>query len=233
MITIGICDDDINILSQLKKLIESQYKDVDIKLFEEPMKFEEYMLNSSENTIDIMIMDIFFETDNGIQVAKRIQKRYPTLPLIYLTGYIDYARDIFESDPIYFLVKPIESGKLYDAINRAIEKCDTKKYMVLKSRGEVHRIYHDDVIYIESEKKSLHIHTNKSAITCISKMSDMESKMPEEFIRIHQSFLVNANYIDVFDSTKVKLNIGKELPISRYRGKNVKEKILRYIGKKI
>ena len=233
MMTIGICDDDTRILFQLESLIKSQYKDMTIKLFEEPMKMEEYMTSPNENSIDIMIMDIMFKSDNGIQAAKRIQKRNPQLPLIYLTGYIDYARDIFESDPIYFLVKPIEPNRLFYAINRAIEKCNVKRYMTLKSRGEVYRLYYDDVVYIESEKKSLHIHTNKSTITYISKMSDIENEMPEEFIRIHQSFLVNANYIESLDSTIVKLNTGIELPISRYRGKNIKERFLRYIGTKI
>ena len=87
-------------------------------------------------------------------------------------------------------------------------------------------------MYIESEKKALHIHTNKGIINFISKLSDIEKELPKGFIRTHQSFLVNADYIDSLDSSKVKLSNRKELPVSRYRGKNIKEKFLRYIGDK-
>ena len=38
MITIGICDDDEGVLSQLENMINSQYKDVDVKSFKEPLK---------------------------------------------------------------------------------------------------------------------------------------------------------------------------------------------------
>lgn len=233
MITIGICDDDANILSQVETMIKDRFENIEIRTFVEPYELERYMASADEKQIDIMIMDIVFKNDNGIQAAKRVQNRYPKLPLIYLTGYIDYARDIFESDPVYFLVKPIDGNKLYDAVKRAIEKCNKKQYMMVKSRGEVYRVYYDDVVYIESDKKSLHIHTNKATITYINKMSNIENEMPEEFIRIHQSYLVNANYIDSFDAISVKLNIGYELPISRYRGKNIKEKFFKYIGAQV
>ena len=233
MITIGICDDDEKILSQLEVIIRERYKEVRVEKFLEPMKLEENLLNPETRQIDIMIMDIVFEKDNGIMAAKRIQQRYPKMPLIYLTGYIDYARDIFESDPIYFLVKPVKKEKLYDAISRAIAKCDTKEYITVKTKGELHRICIDDVIYIESEKRNLHIHTNKHIITIVSQLSDIEKQLPCDFVRIHQSFIVNINYIEVFDASNVKLKTSEILSISRYRSKSAREKIMRYLGEQV
>lgn len=233
MITIGICDDDKRILSQLEDIIKEKFKDIFVELFLEPLELEEYIKNPETRQIDILIMDIVFKNDNGINIAKSIQQRFPKLPLIYLTGYIDYARDIFESDPIYFLVKPIKKDKLYDAIYRAIEKCDIKEYVTIKTKGELHRICLDDIIYIESEKRNLHIHTNRYTVTYVNQLSDMEKQLPQEFIRIHQSYIVNINYIDVFDSSSVRLISNYTLPISRYRSKSSREKIMRYMGEQV
>ena len=233
MITIGICDDDARVLTQLETVIKEKFKDLFVETFSKPLELEEYLKNPNTRPIDIMIMDIVFENDNGIAAAKRIQQRYPKLPLIYLTGYIDYARDIFESDPIYFLVKPVKREKLFDAINRAIEKCDVKEYLTIKTKGELHRICMDDVLYIESEKRNIHIHTNKYNLTSVNQLSDIEEQLPSEFIRIHQSYMVNINYIEVFDATSVRLNTSEILPISRYRSKSAREKIMRYMGERV
>lgn len=165
-------------------------------------------------------------------MAKRIQRLYPKIQLIYLTGYIDYARDIFESDPVYFLVKPVDENKLSDAILRARVKCENKDkhYLALNTRFDVHKIYFDEIVYVESEKRNLHFHLNNRVISCMGQLSDIEKKCPKEFIRIHQSYLVNMNFIASYGITNIELSTGMVLPVSRNRNKKAKETFLKYVG---
>ncbi|MDD3367256.1 MAG: response regulator [Lachnospiraceae bacterium] len=53
--------------------------------------------------IDILVMDTKLEDANGIQVVKELQERNSELQVIYLTGHVDYAKDIFEMNPACFL----------------------------------------------------------------------------------------------------------------------------------
>lgn len=232
MITIGICDDDLKMLEQLENMIGEMFPEIVIRTFPHPDELEQYLHNEEGTALDIMIMDIVFEQGNGIQAAKRIQRMYPKIQLIYLTGYIDYARDIFESDPVYFLVKPVEREKLYNAIVRAKEKSNVKeqRYIIVNTRAEVNRVYYDDIIYVESERRNLHIHINHKCVTYINQLASLEKELPAEFIRIHQSYLVNMNYISSFGINNVELSNGMILPVSRHRNKSAKEKFMRYIG---
>ena len=232
MITIGLCDDDSKILAQLEDMIGELFPELVIRTFLHPDDLEQYLSSSDSVALDIMIMDIVFEQRNGIQAAKKIQRMYPKIQLIYLTGYIDYARDIFESDPVYFLLKPIEKNKLFDAIERAKKKCNIKeeRYFMINTRAEIHKVYYDDIIYVESEKRNLHIYMNNRKVTYANRLASLEKMLPKEFVRVHQSYLVNMNYISSLGVNVVKLNNGIVLPTSRQRNKNAKECFMRYIG---
>ena len=209
--------------------IKNHYNDIETICFLNPKDLENHMEHCEDKVIDILIMDIVFKGDNGIAASKRIQNKFPQIPLIYLTGYIDYARDIFESDPIYFLVKPIDENKLFDAINRAIKKLNQKKKLIITSVGETYTISYDDIMYIESKKKHLYVQTNKENIRYIKKISEIEHLLTGEFIRIHQSFIVNANFIQSMDIGTIKLKNGEYLPISRHRSKYAKEQFLKFM----
>jgi len=232
MITIGICDDDAMIREQLSYIVEEKFSEMLVYTFSAPDELEDFLQNKKNSILDILIMDIVFEKQNGIQVAKKIQNLYPKMQLIYLTGYIDYARDIFETNPIYFLVKPIEENKLSDALSRAILKCKEKelRYMTIQMKSGVYKIYYDEIIYVESEKRDLHIHLRDEVITYIAQLATLEKEFPKEYVRIHQSFLVNMDYISAFEKNEVRLKNGQSLPVSRHRCTVAKEKFLKYIG---
>ncbi|WP_353654920.1 LytTR family DNA-binding domain-containing protein [Clostridium sp. CCUG 7971] len=55
----------------------------------------------------------------------------------------------------------------------------------------------------------------------------------DKFVRCHKSFLVNLSYVENIKSNTIVLECGEEIPVSRYRHKEVKEKFLRFIGDSI
>lgn len=61
------------------------------------------------------------------------------------------------------------------------------------------------------------------------KLGELEKMMPDDFVRIHQSFLVNLNCIKQFSKNLITLQDGTELPVSRARYKNAKEKFMNYL----
>lgn len=72
----------------------------------------------------------------------------------------------------------------------------------------------DDIQFLESMGDYVHIHTSSKTVTTLETISSFEENLPETFIRIHRSFIVNRNAIDNFSRTNITIS-EQELPISR------------------
>ena len=150
-------------------------------------------------------------------------------------GYLEYAADIFEADPFYFLAKPIKEKKLTDAIDRALEKIkeEDRSCLLLQSRGEIVKIKIDDIWYVESSRRNLTIYEAGESSRVLMKLSDMEKLLPEYFLRCHQSYLVNMDRIRKFTLDGIVLIDGRVIPVSRARYTETKDKFLKNLGERL
>ncbi|MCY1719169.1 LytTR family transcriptional regulator DNA-binding domain-containing protein [Prolixibacteraceae bacterium Z1-6] len=94
---------------------------------------------------------------------------------------------------------------------------EKRKHQVLElvsNRQQVH-IPYESIIYIESLADYIKVHTSKKEeITSKEKISSLEERLPDSFVRIHRSFIVNTSTITRFSSTEIEvdgisLNIGR------------------------
>jgi len=77
------------------------------------------------------------------------------------------------------------------------------------------RVFYDEIIYIESLADYIKLHTtDKREITSKEKISVVEEKLPEFFIRIHRSFIVNRKKVTGFSNNQVEIG-AMVLPIGR------------------
>ncbi len=185
----------------------------------------------AHNKIDLIFLDIHMPQISGINFLKTL-KNPPKV--IITTAHRDYAIEGYELDVVDFLLKPISFdrfmkaiNKFYSAIENNITKVEnesvtaSKAFIYVKSGSETHKIFLDDIIYLESFKEHLLIHTNKRTIKIIHKIGDIENKLSSSnFLRIHKSYIVSINKIESFSLQNI--NIGKQdLPIGRTYKKSV------------
>ena len=230
--TLLICDDDKSILEDLSlRLSHILPENWDIKTFLAPGDLRLY-LETSASLPDILFMDIQFGTENGICLASDIQTRYPWIAIVLITGYLDYARDIFTIHPAYFLVKPVDTDKLTAAIERALEymDCCQDKPVALQSNGRIFTLKSSEICYIESEKRRLHVYTSEDKFTVYMKLIELKEKLPGCFLSCHKSYVVNMNYIQNFTAQKIILLNQAEIPVSRSRYKKSREEFLRFFS---
>ena len=97
MYRITICDDQGDVLDELQQLIMQEFPDMELHCVQDLKEYAKALINQKELLPDIMIMDIQWEQDTstGIDWAVELQKSFPKLKIIFLTGYIEYAADIF------------------------------------------------------------------------------------------------------------------------------------------
>ena len=233
MFEIFVCDDDINITEFLKffimKHFGDDYKVVAMNSCQELIG----MIEMNERIPDILIMDINLKDGNGIETVKYLQKLHPKLKVIYLTGIINYATVIFETNPAYFIVKPINENNLSAAIAKVSKDLEYDKAdsIVIRTNGSEFILYRRDIMYVESRGRKLALYMvdgQKNEI--YEKMDTIQEQLGAAFVRSHKSFLINMKYIAERTNQEFYLSDGKALPISKPNLKAAKIKFISYLG---
>ena len=179
--------------------------------------------------VDLIFLDIQMPEISGIQMLKSL----PGKPLvIFTTAYSKYATEGFDLDVMDYLLKPYPFERFLKAVNKAHEYLDLRDrassvagareivasphYLFVKADYKLYKIDLKEILYIEGLKDYVKIYTgDKPVVTQIS-MKALEEKLPpQDFIRVHRSFIVAFNKIDFIQ--KHALNIGKnEIPVSEH-----------------
>lgn len=175
------------------------------------------------NTIDLIFLDIEMPLLTGIEFLKTVDN----LPkVIFTTAYRNFAIESYELEVVDYLLKPISFSRLFKAVNKfkkqtkvpvmetAIsEESITNDHMYVNANKKFIKIKFDDILYIESVKDYVRIHLPTKSVVTKDSISNFEDKLPNTFLRIHRSFIVNSKKVTAF--TKVDVEIGKiEIPIS-------------------
>lgn len=167
-----------------------------------------------ENTIDLIFLDINMPLLDGLNFIKSLEKK----PLIIITtAYDEYAIKTYELDVLDYLVKPISFPRFLKAVNRALRKVNSKsstsnlkiakrEHIFIKvDKKKMQKIYLDEILVIESLRDYLKITTITDRYIIHSTLSNFTDKLPSSnFIRIHRSFTIAIDKIDVVQGNRKK-----------------------------
>lgn len=186
--------------------------------FETAVKAEAFLLN---NNADILFLDIEMPKLSGLEFLKRAAVK----PLVILTtAYPEYALEGYELDIIDYLLKPIPFSRFLKAVQKAKEYAELKNAtsahpfssgLFVRSERRIEKIELKDILYIESMGNYVNIYTENKKIIAYLTLKGLESQLPSnDFIKIHQSFLVSFSRINAIEGNNIKIK-DKLLPISR------------------
>lgn len=169
--------------------------------------------------VDVLFLDIQMPDINGMNVMKLLNKK---VNVIFTTAYPDYALEGYDYNALDFLIKPISFDKFLRAVGRAqallpeAEKQESdKEYFYIKANGKTLRLLVSDILYIEGLKDYVIFYTAAGKHISLHSMKEMEEKLPSsQFIRVHKSYIVEADRIEEIKGNKLKM-AGKEIPIGR------------------
>ena len=121
---------------------------------------------------------------------------------------------VFCGSFILMVKQLLNSRRELEALKNENQKMENPFIELLSNRKSV-RILYDEIVYIESLADYIKLHTiDKREITSKEKISFLEEKLPESFIRIHRSFIVNRKKITGFNNNEVEIG-AMVLPIGR------------------
>ena len=233
---IVICDNDINMLNQAKELTENFINkhmntfENEVICFSKATDFVDYF--SSDGIADIVIMDIELDNNtNGIDVVKSLSNELIDCKIVYLTGYIEYASPVYETEHEYFVLKtqiePYFEKALYKAC-QSLTKNPPRLY--IDSGFAKICINCSDILYMERNKRTTTVVCKDASYKTSEKIDDILKRLNEDlFIRCHNSYVVNAPKVKVYTNKTFTLVNGYAIKVTRSYKNSADEKFLSYI----
>ena len=190
---------------------------------------------------DILFLDIEMPVINGFELLERIL--HLPFSVIFVTAYNQYALKAFRFNAVDYLVKPIDSFDLIEAVAKAtkIAKPSATQLSLLQKqmRGEsptriaipgqqggISFINLDDIIYSEaSNNYSKLILTDGNRFLISKTLKDVQEVLEDEhFLRVHRQYIVNLNHVKQFNRNEgiLTMDNGDYIPIAR----NQKERLI-------
>ncbi len=236
MYKIVACDDENYILDTLNEIVEDNYySQATITLCRNRFSVIDYVCEVAKGNVDILMLDIDIDGENGVEIAELLKQRYPHLKVIFFTGHIEYVTDIFEAEPCFFIVKPLEVSRVVQAIDKAISLIQEERQRCISivTRGEIRNLQLSKIRYIENRGRTLIIREQNLNFEVHMKIGKLEEQLPENFFRCHQSFIVNFDHIRELTLSGAILYSGEFVSVSRSKYSATKTAFLHYLGEKI
>ena len=236
MIRIAICEDEKETQLLIEDYLDNILKNINIEYEIQKYSSGEELLEGNLKYIDILLLDIQMGQINGMDTARKIREVDNKIEIIFITSLIDYVQEGYEVRAYRYLLKPIESDELKKHVLTCIKYIEINKnnYIVINNKSNTYKIHSNEIKYIEVQKKDMLIHTINKNFDMRYSLEKIEKDLNlDKFIRCHKSFLVNLSYVENIKPNIAVLESGEEVPVSRYRYKDVKEKFLKFLGDSI
>ncbi|CAM4217970.1 LytR/AlgR family response regulator transcription factor [Gillisia limnaea] len=217
-----------------RQIIESYIQEIpNLELIASCKNAFEVMEILQERSIDILFLDINMPKLSGISLLKTMQRK-PNV--IITTAYTEYALEGFELAVTDYLLKPFSLERFLQAVLKVkqpavlkaetvpTEKEDVTTSIFVKSDKKIIKINFEEIQYIEAYGNYIKIFTEKMILTPQT-LTDFLEKLPNEFLRIHKSYVINFNRLKLIDGNLLLLQNDTKLPIGKSFKKDVLDRI--------
>lgn len=173
---------------------------------------------------DIIFLDIEMPGLNGIEFLRK--KIITTSLPVLVTSHPEFALEGFELDVFDYLVKPVSSERFATCAMRLHDFCrmrvksfsfDTEEEsnsIMIKQGYDKFKIPVHEILYVEAMRDYTRVVTAEKQYLVLSTLCNFSKKLPESFIRIHRSYIVNRDKIESVKKNKIsihshELSVGK------------------------
>ena len=195
------------------------------------------------DTVDAIFCDINMPDLNGMDFVKSLAS--PPL-IIFTTAYSEYAVEGFRVNAVDYLLKPFGLQEFQRAANRLRERLEGQRErfegqkeateeqggqdIFLKTDYRIVKVSISDIRYVEamSEYLKVWLDSESKPIVTLLSMKKMEERLPDTFMRIHRSYIVNLTKIQEVNKNRIIMDSETYLPI----GDMYKDTFQRYLDTK-
>lgn len=173
--------------------------------------------------MDAFFVDIQLEDCNGLDLAKEIrrEKHYQFVPMVFITAVPSRELEAFKQVHSYdYILKPFREDQIlkvfHDILIDYFEESGEEESILLAYKNYNLSILTKDILFIEIISRRILIVTKTETIEYnIMPLKKFQTILPDGFLRIHQSIVINTRYITSFSLTMLKVKLeGYDQPLS-------------------
>lgn len=230
MLKIAICDDNEVQLTIIQEELEKNIKEktsYTIDKFNSDAAFSR-ILQSGNCPYDIIFMDIVLgdSSASGIDLVHKVNFLNPSCQIIYISQYLEFASDVYDTQHVYFVNKERLSeflGKALDSAIKNIACTDDTNYLYFTIRKKQHKIPQNAILYMERNLRETTIVTRTEEFKVSERIDQLLERLPSWFVPCHRSYAVNLKLASSIKQYSVSFPNGKTVPIGRTHYASVKK----------
>lgn len=173
----------------------------------------DFLMEKKTTMPDVIFLDIEMPEVNGFNLLEAIKPFSQQSKVIITTAFPDYAIKGYDYNLTAYLLKPIDLQKLNKALDKAIKELNVpetsaatpelvnKGHIFIKEKNKRLKIEYNEILYCEGANVDVKIITPIRTFITRERVKNLEQALPAtQFLRVHDSFIVNLQYIKGYTS---------------------------------
>lgn len=235
-IIIGICDDDKEVHKELEQYCRDYFGNnscVSYINFWDGKDVLDYCQNMNGDIIQLLFLDIEMNLIDGLEVLNLLMHDTKIWRIAFVSSHTESVLDTFSIKTIGFVPKPVEKARLGKILDSLIEEYQDNVEIEVPCGNHIEYIKSEEIIYLKAGGSYTEIYAKRDndihKYIIAKKIGEMESIIDARFfIRVHKSYIVNAEYVV---TSKVDITLSESevvIPIGRKYKNSLVEKLRNY-----
>lgn len=173
---------------------------------------------------EVVFLDLELPELDGKQVLQALPSE---LPVIVVSAHTDFAARAYDFDVVDYLVKPLEFARFHRAWQKLLARRRPTggavgRTMVVRDGGKLVQIALDRLLFLEAQSNYTRLVATDHSVLALASLKQLAETLPDEFMRVHRSYIVNTGLINQIEGDTIKIG-GHKVPI----GETYREAVLK------
>ncbi len=188
-----------------------------VATFRNGLKALEYL---NTHTVDVIFLDINMPHLSGLSLSKMIS---PNTAIVFTTAYSEHAVESYTVNTTDYLLKPISLERFSKCITKLLEANNKEDYkgsndtvqpetIFIKSGLQTHQLRLEEIEYLQKDGNYMNYYVSGKKIMARQSISEALNSLPDNFIQIQKSYIVNFTKIDAINTDLVIIG-SHQIPI--------------------
>lgn len=228
-----ICDDEKKYADEVLVCLSDYFSDYNIDSNIDVFIDGTQAINS-DKIYNMAFLDIEINGVSGLEVARKLKENNKHIIIFFITAYEKYIDDAMDLFALRFIKKPIDHIRLYNGLEKAVRLINEDEVsFYLKDSKQYQNIKAKDVIYVEASNRKVTVVTENKTYNTAESMDFWEEALTNiSFCRPHKSFILNMEYVQVYQRNEVTLNDGTIIPIAYNKQKEFRKTFCEYLKRR-
>ena len=184
---------------------------------------------------DLVFLDIYLPGEDGVEIARRLQKISPDTGIAFVTTSREHAVEAFSLDALHYLVKPVRGEDVVEVFRRLNQlRTRQRSSITFSVNAQRHTVFLDQICLLENDNHAVNVSLSDGRrLKVWMTFGELEQKLDESFLKINRGIIVNMDYIAQMGIDVCILQDGSRMPIAVRQSTSIRAAYDDYVFEKL